>query len=58
MKKKSNIEESYQEENAKLLAQAEEIASKLSINLRSFYEDQVQILAFLEFDHIEIDFCF
>ena len=34
----SKKEESYQEENAKLLREAEKLASQLSINLVSFYE--------------------
>tara|TARA_B110001454_G_C12509708_1_gene346272 strand:- start:213 stop:596 length:384 start_codon:yes stop_codon:yes gene_type:complete len=39
----SKKEESYQDENAKLLEEAEKIASKLSINLKSFYDEKVQI---------------
>ena len=39
----SEKERSYQKENAKLLEQAEKIAAQISINLRSFYEDRVQI---------------
>ena len=39
----SKKEESYQEENTKLLRKAEKIASQLSINLISFYEERVQI---------------
>ena len=35
--------DSYQEENSKLLHQAESIASKLSIDLKSFYNEKVQI---------------
>ena len=39
----SKKEISYQKENAKLLEQSEKIAAQISINLRSFYEDRVQI---------------
>ena len=35
--------DSYQEENSKLLHQAESIALKLSIDLKSFYNEKVQI---------------
>ena len=39
----SKKEESYQEENAKLLREAEKLASQLSINLVFFYEERVRI---------------
>ena len=47
----SEKERSYQKENAKLLEQAEKIAAQISIKLRFFYEDRVQIRD----EHIELN---